>query len=62
MRGFDRIPLHHLLSIQEYLKKYAYMGSSSPDNRFASITDPTEMFKMVVMKFQWMAGLNETDE
>lgn len=47
---------------KDYLRRFAYMGSSSPDPRLSSLTNPEDVFRMAVRKFQRMARINETGE
>lgn len=45
---------------EDYLRRFAYMGSSSPDPRLSSLTNPDDVFRRAVRKFQRMARINET--
>lgn len=47
---------------EEYLRRYAYMGSASPDSRLGSLTNENDRFKMAIQSFQRMAGLTETGQ
>ena len=49
-----------LLSLQEYLERFGYMGEKSGDEEIEEMVDEDDVMRAALSNFQAMAGINIT--